>query len=296
MQMDIKWRFPEKIISCNNLNQKLGDANLRIFDCSTFLDYTDDHPSKPYDVKSCLPNYEKVHIPTAAYLDLQKDLSDNTSSYGMTLPELELLAQSFKKLGVGSPHHIVLYSSNGMQWATRIWAMLAAVGYRSVRVLDGGLDEWRRLGFATESGINQFEPAEFDTQIDTGFFIEKESVLSALGRKDCVLLNSLTTDIFKGESKRYGRPGRIPGSINIPFNALLDASGGPLKSPGEIVSILSDAGIKSNNRIINYCGGGIAATLTAFVLYQLGFDHLEIYDNSMSEWAMDTTLPIETDI
>ncbi len=74
--MDIKWRFPEKIISCNSLNQKLGDANLRIFDCSTFLDYTDDHPSKPYDVKSCLPNYEKVHIPTAAYLDLQKDLSD----------------------------------------------------------------------------------------------------------------------------------------------------------------------------------------------------------------------------
>ena len=154
--MDIKWRFPEKIISCNNLNQKLGDANLRIFDCSTFLDYTDDHPSKPYDVKSCLPNYEKVHIPTAAYLDLQKDLSDNNSSYGMTLPELELLAQSFKKLGVGSPHHIVLYSSNGMQWATRIWAMLAAVGYHSVSVLDGGLDEWRRLGFAAESGINKF--------------------------------------------------------------------------------------------------------------------------------------------
>ena len=24
-----------------------------------------------------------------------------------------------------------------------------------------------------------------------------------------MLLNSLTTDIFKGESKRYGRPGRI---------------------------------------------------------------------------------------
>ena len=183
-----------------------------------------------------------------------------------------------------------------MQWATRIWAMLAAVGYQSVSVLDGGLDEWRRLGFATESGINQFDPAEFVTQINSSFFIGKENVLSALGRKDCVLLNSLTTDIFKGESMRYGRPGRIPGSINIPFHELLDANRGTFKSPGEIGSILDDAGIKSNDRIINYCGGGIAATLTAFVLYQLGFDHLEIYDNSMSEWAMDTTLPIETDI
>ena len=101
---------------------------------------------------------------------------------------------------------------------------------------------------------------------------------------------------FKGESRRYGRAGRIPGSINIPFHTLLDASRGTLKSPREIQAIINDAGIKSNNRIINYCGGGIAATLTAFVLHQLGFDHLEIYDNSMSEWAMDTTLPMETDI
>ena len=57
MQMDIEWRFPEKIISCNNLNQKLGDANLRIFDCSTFLDYTDDHPSKPV-------SYTHLTLPT----------------------------------------------------------------------------------------------------------------------------------------------------------------------------------------------------------------------------------------
>ena len=39
----------------------------------------------------------------------------------------------------------------------------------------------------------------------------------------------------------------------------------------------------------------IAATLAAFILYQLGFKNLQIYDNSMSEWAMDETLPIETD-
>ena len=45
---------------------------------------------------------------------------------------------------------------------------------------------------------------------------------------------------------------------------------------------------------MNYCGGGIAATLDAFGLHQLGFQKLQIYDNSMSEWAMDVGLPIET--
>ena len=43
----------------------------------------------------------------------------------------------------------------------------------------------------------------------------------------------------------------------------------------------------------SYCGGGIAASLDAFVLLQLGYDDIEIYDNSMSEWATDDSLPIE---
>jgi len=34
--------------------------------------------------------------------------------------------------------------------------------------------------------------------------------------------------------------------------------------------------------------------LNAFVLRQLGVENLEIYDNSMSEWAKDNRLPIET--
>jgi thiosulfate/3-mercaptopyruvate sulfurtransferase len=47
-------------------------------------------------------------------------------------------------------------------------------------------------------------------------------------------------------------------------------------------------------KITNYCGGGIAATLNAFVLYQLGFENIFIYDNSLSEWAMDPNLPMAT--
>ena len=47
-------------------------------------------------------------------------------------------------------------------------------------------------------------------------------------------------------------------------------------------------------RILAYCGGGIAATLDAFLLHQLGFTDIAVYDNSMSEWATDESLPIET--
>jgi len=48
-------------------------------------------------------------------------------------------------------------------------------------------------------------------------------------------------------------------------------------------------------RILNYCGGGIAATLDAFLQHQLGYTDIAVYDASLSEWAKDESLPIETD-
>ena len=44
-----------------------------------------------------------------------------------------------------------------------------------------------------------------------------------------------------------------------------------------------------------YCGGGIAATLDAFVLTALlGHKNVSVYDNSMQEWSNDPSLPMET--
>ena len=50
-----------------------------------------------------------------------------------------------------------------------------------------------------------------------------------------------------------------------------------------------------DNHVLNYCGGGIAATLDAFMQHQLGYNDIAVYDASMSEWAKDEALPIEGD-
>lgn len=54
-------------------------------------------------------------------------------------------------------------------------------------------------------------------------------------------------------------------------------------------------GVSKDKKVIAYCGGGISATIDLFVLYQLGYDDLTLYDASMGEWARDRSLPIETD-
>ena len=60
-------------------------------------------------------------------------------------------------------------------------------------------------------------------------------------------------------------------------------------------AIFASARATPDKRILNYCGGGIAATLDAFLQHQLGYTDIAVYDASMSEWAKDEALPIETD-
>ena len=141
--------------------------------------------------------------------------------------------------------------------------------------------------------VIKFEKSDFKKEIDDTIFVDKNRVLESMNKKHCVILNSLTEDLHNGENPRYGRRGRIPGSLNIPFHELTDITKGCFKTPSECLEVFKKKGISINSRVLNYCGGGIAASLDAFVLLQLGYDDIEIYDNSMSEWATDDSLPIE---
>ena len=294
-ETQLAWKYPEAITSCEELKRNLGNKKVRVYDCTTFLHYTDDHPSKPYDVQSGYQDYLVEHIPGASFLDLQNQISNTESQFKFTLPDIASLSSSFGRLGIGDPHHIILYSTNGLQWATRVWWMIYMLGYKNVSILNGGLREWKRNDYDLESGKNFYSETTFLSSESQSFFVGRQQTLDAMSNNSCFLINALTSDIHNGESTRYGRPGRIPGSINIPFSDLMDINTHMLRSPKEALSVFEKYNISKDSEILNYCGGGIAATLNAFVLHQLGFEKLKVYDNSLSEWAMDKSLPMEID-
>ena len=295
MKNEIEWKFPNAIVSCEWLAENINNNNIRTYDCTTYLHYRDNDPSLPYVVESGREQYEKSHIPNSSYIDLQSDLSDKDSPYRFTMPDLKILSENFKEVGIGEDFHIVLYSRNGTQWSARIWWMLRSVGVDNVSILNGGFNEWVRLELPTSDKILTFPKSNFNFKPRNEIFIDKEPVIKALEDKNTKILNSLTEDIHKGENPRYGRPGRIPNSLNIPFHKLLDPETGKFLGAEELLEIFQRNKISYENKIINYCGGGIAASLEAFVLYQLGYKNLKIYDNSLSEWAIDENLPMEKD-
>ena len=287
------FRYPEQIVSTDWLAAHVGDADLRIYDCTTFLHY-EVGTGKPYTVVSGRADYEAGHIPGSGFLDLQADLSDGSSAFRFTMLPLEELAQRFGRLGIGDNTRVILYSRKNAQWATRIWWMLRAVGFDNAAILDGGWDKWAAEGRASEVQPQTYEPETLTARPREDLFVGKDAVAKAIGDATTCTINALASDLHSGENARYGRPGRIPQSVNVPTAALQLGDPKVLADPETAATIFADVGADPAKRIILYCGGGIAATLDAFVLHQLGYENLTVYDNSMSEWAKDESLPIET--
>jgi len=285
---------PEYLVDTAWLAAHLGDADLRVYDCTTFLRPHPD-PMVTYTVESGAENYAAGHIPGAVFLDIQADLSDPESKLRFTFPDAELFAAAVGAKGLGDDARVVLYSADNMQWATRVWWMLRAFGFDRAAVLDGGLQKWRAEGRALSTDPASYPPATFTAKPRPALIAGRDAVLAALDDPGTVIVNALRRDLHSGESERhYGRPGRIPGSVCLPAGELLDADDNTFLPAVEARARFAAIGVDVDRPVITYCGGGIAASLDAFVLAMLGAERIALYDNSMSEWARDPALPMET--
>jgi thiosulfate/3-mercaptopyruvate sulfurtransferase len=108
-----------------------------------------------------------------------------------------------------------------------------------------------------------------------------------------VLMHALAPAVFRGDVAPYGRPGRIPGSVNLPATELLDDAR-RFVDRATLTARFAAAGALGERPTIAYCGGGISATTNAFALLLLGRDDVQIYDASMNEWGPDPNLPMES--
>jgi thiosulfate/3-mercaptopyruvate sulfurtransferase len=284
-----------ELISTAELGGILGQANVRIFDCTTTLDYQPPGSGVPYIVVPRRDSFEAGHVPGADFLDLQGEFSDNNTKLRFMMPDIAQLETAFGRHGVGNDSHVVLYSIGTAMWATRFWWMLKSLGFDNAAVLDGGLDKWKAEGRALESGPAKGYPqATFKAHPRPGYFVDSNDVLAARGHRDTIVVNALNEQLHRGlEPSRYGRPGRIPGSCNVSAATMVDPATKAFVPLAEAETKFAAQGFSRDKRVIAYCGGGISATVDLFMLSRLGYDKLTLYDASMGEWAVDDKLSIE---
>ena len=289
---ELTFLYPEAIVSSVWLAEHLNDPEVRIFECTMYLQYGSDGVT----ARNARSEFDAGHIPGAGYFDLQADLSDQSpDALRFSMPPSDDLAAKLGEMGIGDGNRVVLYSRDNLQWSSRVWWMLASIGLEKIAILDGGFHTWVEEGRPVSTAPANYPAGILTAKPRAGTFVGKDEVLKSITAEGVCTINALSANIHRGEDDRYGRAGHIPGSVNLPAASLQNTESLKLRTPAEIASAFADAGVDQHGKIIVYCGGGVAATLDAFLLRQLGYKDIAVYDNSLTEWANDPEMPMEVD-
>jgi thiosulfate/3-mercaptopyruvate sulfurtransferase len=286
--------LPGHVVGEAWLAEHLDHPQLRVIEASVELDSTTG------SAISQLPAFRTGHVPGASFVDMIEELSDPDADARMAhvgrmfmLPDAEVFAAVMGRCGVDADTSVVVVTRTSPMWSARLWWMLRRFGHERVAVLDGGHDAWVAAGRPLATGEEQPRTARFVPRVRDELLATRDELLAALGDTGTVVVNSLRPELFRGEEAgRRPRPGRIPGSVNVPFTDLYDDAG-LLRPAEQLRPLFAEVGALDAQRVVTYCGGGIAAASDALALATLGVD-AALYDGSLNEWASDPELPMDT--
>jgi thiosulfate/3-mercaptopyruvate sulfurtransferase len=288
----MSWTHPEYLVETDWLAANLEDPALRVVECTTILH---PRPDGGYRAESGRATWAAGHIPRSGFADLTDDLCDRSSSWLYMMPPADQMAAAMSRLGIGEGTRVVLYDRAVNMWAARVWWMLRAVGFDRAAVLNGGWKKWTVEKRPTSTEPCVYPAARFVPRPRPELFADKRAVLAGLGQSATCVINALSAEQHHGTGGvAYGRPGRITGSGNVPARDLVDPATHAYLAPEVLRQRFAASGALDAGRVITYCGGGIAASSDAFVLTLLGHEHVAVYDASLSEWAADPSLPMQT--
>ena len=248
--------------------------------------------------------YLAGHIPTARYVDLNRDLSAPvTGASGRhPLPAPERMAARFEELGVRERSQVVLYDEINGSFAARAWWLLRWLGHSKAAVLDGGMKAWRGAGGELESGgtIGPGTEAVFRNSARPPVpRTDRQAVASAAELVDLikegrgVLVDARAPERFAGTVEPIDAvAGHIPGAINHPFSANLREDGRFLP-PDELERLWRERlnGVSPADAVA-MCGSGVTACHNLLAMEIAGLSGAKLYPGSWSEWIRDPEHPV----
>ncbi len=238
--------------------------------------------------------YLAGHLPGAVYVSLDEDLSDHavTGRGRHPLPSGAGLQAAARRWGISAGRPVVVYDDWNRAGSARAWWVLTAAGLPAVRILDGGLAGWTAAGGALESGAVTPQPGDAVVAHADLYAGARPTVTAdeVAGAALAALLDARAPERFSGAVEPVDPvAGHIPGAVNLPSGAVLDADG-RFRPAAEIGALLAERGV--DGQVGVYCGSGVTAAVVVAALTTAGVD-AALFPGSWSQWSADPDRPVE---
>jgi thiosulfate/3-mercaptopyruvate sulfurtransferase len=236
--------------------------------------------------------YDAGHLPGAYFVDLDAELAGPPGAGGRhPLPEASVVEAALRRAGVDAGSPVVVYDAANSTAAARAWWTFRYFGVRDVRVLDGGLAAWQEAGGEVTTAVPSDGNGSFVASPGHVPMLDAEG--AAAMAESGVLLDARAPERFAGEVEPMDKvAGHIPGAVNAPTTANVDATGHFLPAE-ELRARFAGLGVSSKGETGVYCGSGVTAAHEALALEVAGV-HAPVYIGSWSEWITDPARPIAT--
>jgi len=278
---------PGPLVGADWLEGQLGNLRLRV------LDVRGRHPS------SVLPHakrheYADSHIPGALFVDWERDFVAPDSEVPVQVAPADAFAARAGALGIGDGDLVVTYDDYYGIFAARVAWAFRLYGAEA-RVLDGGWPTWCEERRPASRELPALAPTEFIARPRPLLRRTLAEVEAAAAGSGVTLVDARPRHLFIGEPG-VANTGRIPGSLSLPYQELVDGATGLWAAPAAVARLARDAGIDPDRppaELIATCGSGVSATVAMMALERIGVHCAGVYDGSFNEWSADPERPVE---
>lgn len=232
---------------------------------------------KRVDVR--LPDiYADGHLPDALNLSLPA-----LSTIRDGVPEMLLAQSEFEArlgaLGLRETDTIVLYDGMWGLPASRVLWALERYGHEDVRILDGGIDRWKREGRPLTTNVPTPPPATYRATATDEREATHEWLVAHLSNPDVIVVDTRTPQEYNA--------GHVPGAVNWDWMLSVPADNrSPVRPGEELHTEFEKLGITPDKEIVVYCRSGARSAHTYFTLRYLGYPNVRNYDGSWLAWSL----------
>jgi len=272
------------LVSADWLRAHIADPDVRVLDARWYL-----------GAKRGADEYAAGHLPGAAFVDLDRDLSSprGQGPGRHPLPTAEAFATLLSRLGVTATTRVIACDDSGGSIAARVWWLFRHFGLAHAAVLDGGMAAWAASGGTLSTAAPVIVPApRMRLVARTDDVVDKRAVDRLRTTPGALVIDARAAERFEGKSEPVdARPGHIPGARSLPFAGNLAAPGGVFLGREALSARFEQAGCLSAKPLVSSCGSGVTACHSLLVLELLGRTDGLLYEGSWSDWSADDTLP-----